>query len=254
MTPHFMGQGASSGLRDAANLAWKLDLVLRGAASPAILDSYERERRDHAKAMINVSVGVKNVVSMTNPVLIKVRGFVLRLIALIPPVHAWFREGRFKPPPTYSNGSYLGNRRRRWRGLEGRLSLQPLVRTLLGAHVPLDELTGSGFSLIGLGCDPRTTLSTVSRRTLARLNTSYVALFPDGGRPQGPGVARDPSPGLEEAEDIHGTMVAWFRKAGFRTRAVAILRPDKFVYAVASPESLDKEVRALDTRLHGGLQ
>lgn len=39
------GMGMNSGIGDAHNLAWKLAAVLRGAADPALLDSYEAERR-----------------------------------------------------------------------------------------------------------------------------------------------------------------------------------------------------------------
>jgi 2-polyprenyl-6-methoxyphenol hydroxylase-like FAD-dependent oxidoreductase len=39
------GQGMNTGIQDAYNLAWKLALVLAGAAPEALLDSYERERR-----------------------------------------------------------------------------------------------------------------------------------------------------------------------------------------------------------------
>src|SRR5262249_22181501 len=51
-TPPFMGQGMCAGIRDAANLAWKLALVLRGGANDALLDSYEQERKPHVKALV----------------------------------------------------------------------------------------------------------------------------------------------------------------------------------------------------------
>ena len=49
--PHLPAKGSSSGLRDAANLSWKLAWVVAGRCAPAILDSYDVERRPHAKAM-----------------------------------------------------------------------------------------------------------------------------------------------------------------------------------------------------------
>jgi hypothetical protein len=45
------GHGMNCGLHDAANLAWKLALVHHGAAAPALLDSYEQERRPVAQAI-----------------------------------------------------------------------------------------------------------------------------------------------------------------------------------------------------------
>jgi 2-polyprenyl-6-methoxyphenol hydroxylase-like FAD-dependent oxidoreductase len=39
------GQGMNTGIQDAYNLAWKMALVLRGAAAERLLDSYEAERR-----------------------------------------------------------------------------------------------------------------------------------------------------------------------------------------------------------------
>jgi 3-(3-hydroxy-phenyl)propionate hydroxylase len=54
--PPFMGQGMCSGVRDAANLAWKLAAVVDGSAGPELLDTYEIERRAHVEAVIELSV------------------------------------------------------------------------------------------------------------------------------------------------------------------------------------------------------
>jgi 3-(3-hydroxy-phenyl)propionate hydroxylase len=66
-TPPFLGQGMCAGIRDASNLAWKLDWVLRGLAHEALLDTYERERKPHVSAFIALAVRLGAVIQATDP-------------------------------------------------------------------------------------------------------------------------------------------------------------------------------------------
>jgi len=62
LMPPFAGQGMCSGLRDAANLAWKLDLVLGGGADDTLLGTYETERMPNAEAVIGFSMELGKVI------------------------------------------------------------------------------------------------------------------------------------------------------------------------------------------------
>ena len=50
--PPFLGQGLCSGVRDAVNLSWKLQLVEAGLAGERLLDTYDEERRPHATGVV----------------------------------------------------------------------------------------------------------------------------------------------------------------------------------------------------------
>jgi flavoprotein hydroxylase len=66
-TPPFAGQGLCAGLRDAANLSWKLDLVLTGLAPDALLDTYGRERGPHAQAVIELAMEMGKLICVADP-------------------------------------------------------------------------------------------------------------------------------------------------------------------------------------------
>ncbi|WP_227981184.1 bifunctional 3-(3-hydroxy-phenyl)propionate/3-hydroxycinnamic acid hydroxylase [Nocardia spumae] len=55
LTPPFIGQGMGAGIRDGANLSWKLAGVLRGELPDDLLATYEAERKPHARSMIRLA-------------------------------------------------------------------------------------------------------------------------------------------------------------------------------------------------------
>jgi 3-(3-hydroxy-phenyl)propionate hydroxylase len=55
LTPPFIGQGLGAGLRDAANLAWKLAAVHSGQMAATVLDTYQIERQPHVLTMIRLA-------------------------------------------------------------------------------------------------------------------------------------------------------------------------------------------------------
>ncbi|MFX4729032.1 3-(3-hydroxyphenyl)propionate hydroxylase, partial [Acinetobacter baumannii] len=63
------------------------------------------------------------------------------------------------------------------------------------------------------------------------------------------GVARRAPAGVVEVEDIDGGMIEWFRKAGFSDNAVAVVRPDKFTFAVVARKKLPATIGVLRAQL-----
>ncbi|WP_327312651.1 bifunctional 3-(3-hydroxy-phenyl)propionate/3-hydroxycinnamic acid hydroxylase MhpA [Streptomyces sp. NBC_01235] len=58
LTPPFIGQGLCAGMRDAHNLTWKLGRVLQQGSGEGLLDTYESERKPHARHMIRLAVAM----------------------------------------------------------------------------------------------------------------------------------------------------------------------------------------------------
>ena len=61
--PPFMGQGMCSGMRDVANLAWKLDAVIKGEASEKLLDTYTTERAPHVREYIATAIRLGGLIN-----------------------------------------------------------------------------------------------------------------------------------------------------------------------------------------------
>ena len=77
-------QGMNTGIQDAVNLGWKLALVCRGAADPALLGSYERERLPVARSVLASTNRAFRVATSQHPVLRGLRaGPAVRVAALL---------------------------------------------------------------------------------------------------------------------------------------------------------------------------
>src|SRR5690606_11250782 len=151
--PVWQGQGYNSGMRDAFNLAWKVALVVQGKTGPELLDSYQIERKDHAKAMIDLSVMAGHVLAPPK----KWQGFVRDGIAYalnyITMIKLYLVEMRFIPMPKVHDGVLLSN------GVKnspmGKMFSQPQVELASAETVLLDEVIGKDCAIIAWGVDPK---------------------------------------------------------------------------------------------------
>jgi len=71
--PPFAGQGMCSGIRDAANLAWKLKAVFDGKAPLEFLDTYQKEREPHVRAIIEIAIAMGKVVCVQDEMAAEMR-------------------------------------------------------------------------------------------------------------------------------------------------------------------------------------
>ncbi|MFE5286005.1 bifunctional 3-(3-hydroxy-phenyl)propionate/3-hydroxycinnamic acid hydroxylase [Nocardia sp. NPDC056611] len=235
MTPQFIGQGMNSGVRDADNLSWKLTAILKHGASQRILNTYETERRPHAKAMIDLSVLNKSLVSIDNKLIAGARDLALTTALRVPGLGGWIRGAKMKPSPRFRRGAYLGLPRRGLWGVEGTLAPQPEVRTYDGHHCRFDDVLGLGFSVLGYNIDPRAALNAGDLAALRAIGARFVTVYKVGARPQGvPGDGRATGQDYADIEDHTGALARWFGKARVETGGLLLLRPDRFVFGTAA--------------------
>ncbi|MBH0781102.1 bifunctional 3-(3-hydroxy-phenyl)propionate/3-hydroxycinnamic acid hydroxylase [Nocardia bovistercoris] len=178
LMPVWQGQGYNSGIRDAANLGWKLAAVAKGIAGDALLDSYDQERRKHARAMIDLSTMVGKVISPTNRRVVAVRDVLVRAAAAIPPVKRYVLGMRFKPMPRYDRGAVVHEWSRSPKSAVGTLFVQPRVDTRDRADIPLDEALGSWFAVLCWNNRPREVLGDKEFQRWKDLGATFVAARP----------------------------------------------------------------------------
>ncbi|GGT63091.1 bifunctional 3-(3-hydroxy-phenyl)propionate/3-hydroxycinnamic acid hydroxylase MhpA [Streptomyces purpureus] len=215
LMPPFAAQGMCSGFRDAANLAWKLDLVLSGRASEAVLDSYTVERRQHVQHAIGMSVNLGKVICQDDPVAAAERDAVM-LAARERGVGTAQPKGAVQP---LKDGLL-------YRRSAGRAPRRPAGDLMPQGRVERDGLTGLFDEVVGLGFvlltadDPAGLLGDEDRAFLDGLGARVVRVVPVGTQ-AGPG----------EVVDTDGVYLTYLAES--RTRAV-LVRPDFYVYGPAA--------------------
>ena len=160
VTPPFIGQGLVAGLRDAANLSWKLAWVARGAASSAILDSYDQERRPHATKMIALAKQMGQLVMPRNAMVAILIHGLLKLLRLAPPIRRFMEELGVKPKPDFGRGLFVKGRGKLRRG---GLFPQMLIPDANGVLTRSDLIIGPHLALIGFGSELDAILSDALR-------------------------------------------------------------------------------------------
>ncbi|WP_329271826.1 bifunctional 3-(3-hydroxy-phenyl)propionate/3-hydroxycinnamic acid hydroxylase [Streptomyces pseudovenezuelae] len=197
LTPPFIGQGLCAGLRDAYNLTWKLARVLQQGGDERLLDTYESERKPHARHVIRLAVAIGWVMTGGQDSAAAIRRRALAAACRIPRLTAM--AGRDLSPPL-TTGHLV--RRGLRKGLAGTHCPQPWI-TPDGRRSRLDEVLGDSFTIL-TATDPSPSLTALAHAL---------------------GIRAIPVTGLGD----DGTLAAWLR-AG-RADAV-LLRPDRVVMDV----------------------
>jgi len=194
-SPPFLGQGLCAGMRDVANLAWKLAAVAQGGAPEELLDSYASERLPHVREYIELAVQLGGVINATGT-----------------EAALGGRDAAAGPASMSTIKPRLGPGL--WHGtseLVGRQAPQPT----LADGTRFDEVTGLGFVLV-----LRRASSLAFARSVSRLREVGVHI-----------VAVAPEP-----------LETWLTEAG---EEAAMIRPDRYVMAVAGTESDLEEMVAM---------
>ena len=210
MTPPFMAQGMVQGMRDALNLAWKLERVIKQGAPASLLDSYQQERRPHVTATTLAAMALGRVICERDPARAAERD--ARLVAE--------QDGVVKTTIRQNLIPGLGD------GLiasatpgAGTTLPQPFIHAQ-GFAGRLDDLTGC-------------TVRAVATEPLAPADRAALleALMPLGGVLVQLGTAAAGDGPLVNAVEDEGLMAAWLNGLGQR---IAVARPDHYVYGTAA--------------------
>ena len=212
--PPFLGQGFNSGIRDAANLAWRLALLVRGLAADSLLDDYATERLGNVRGIVEESARIGELICTIDPVKAELRNAQLRQHRRIGTARvSWPISGG----TVHSDGSggALGPQARVGRGDSD---------ALLDTFLPRPA-----FVLLGRAEDPAQALTEPTRTAWSTIGGLSAHFGADG------------------LVDRDGTYARWFSNVGAE---IALIRPDHHVFGTSTgPESANHLVADLLSQL-----
>ncbi len=238
LTPPFAGQGMNSGVRDAHNIAWKLAWVVAGRLPPAILATYERERRPHVREMIRLAIRMGRIMGPRNRLagLLTQTGF--RLLGGWPGMRDYFAQMKYKPKPRFMDGLLVADGRPRRSTSVGRLLPQPIVTTESGERL-LDDVLGDGFALLAFADDAAPLEAAAAHPALAALAPRLVLVVPGGPSAHGPPTA------VHRIGDPLGRLAAGLDAPANR---IFLVRPDRYVlgaFPANNPAPFNNQLEAM---------
>jgi 3-(3-hydroxy-phenyl)propionate hydroxylase len=240
ITPPWIGQGLNAGLRDAANLAWKIAWILQGRLRPEALESYQQERHAHAKAMIELADLFGAALSVTTPWRAWLRDRALLGLRRLPGLQSYILQMKFKPMPRFARGVVLRPSSSAMADHVGRMFIQPKVECADGRIVRLDDACGTGFVLLAWQHDPIKPGPSRLRRSLDMLGCPVVVATRSRGV-EAMRLKRAASPSVVVVEDHENALHFWFERTGADW---VLIRPDRYVACLGEAADLAAAVEA----------
>lgn len=216
-TPPFFGQGMCHGLRDVANLCWKLALVAGGRSDAALLDTYQVERDPHVRAIIDAAIEAGRYICLLDREAASARDRELIRRAAEAPT----RTAGDLIPPLKSGVVLTGSAGAGERFIQPRLD-EAAPPTLL------DDVTGGGWRLFLLDAADLAG----ANRLCAELAPAIPVRIIHAASLPGAGSA----------------LADWLM---VRNARAALVRPDFYVFGtIAMDQPIDVALRALTRALH----
>jgi 3-(3-hydroxy-phenyl)propionate hydroxylase len=216
-TPPFIAQGMSQGVRDAANIVWKLTAVLEGRASPAILDSYETERRPNVRSVIETTKRLGELICERDPDRAAARDRRM-LDEMATGAGRLIRQSLL---PALFDGFLYRNPDGELSAGGGEPAPQPWLRQA-GVERRADDVTGGGFRLFLAHANQHTA---ALQRCAERSGCAVFALATPGDRND------DSASNDAVLHEVHGLMAEWL---GGRGATAVLVRPDHVIYGSAT--------------------